>query len=110
MPRKLDASRVHVGSKVITTQLAAVGQWSPSDDFLTQNELRSMLGRAYDSGRDSVTVWNADWAAAAVLVLPFARTIAAGANVGVYLMAPPNSSSAGQRKSVRVGYMVVEGY
>ena len=69
-----------------------------------------MLGRAYDSGRDSIEVWNADWGAANVLVLPFARTTTTGANIGVYLVTPTLSASAGQRKSVRVGYMVVEGY
>ena len=68
-----------------------------------------MLGRAYDSGRDAVVVWNADWESANVLVLPFCHTTAKGANFGVMVMVPQGFAGGGQSKDMRIGYMVVKG-
>lgn len=107
--KKLDASRVHTGNKVVQVTTAAAGQWAASDNFLEPSELKTMLGRAYDSGRDAVVVWNADWDSAYVLVLPFCHTTARGANFGIMVMVPNGFSGAGQRRSMRIGYMVVKG-
>lgn len=69
-----------------------------------------MLGRLYDSGRDAVAMWNADWNSANAIVLPFTRTTTTGANVGVQIVTPNVSQHAGTSRSIRVGYMVVKGY
>lgn len=88
---------------------AAAGQWAASDNFLQPSELQEMLGRAYDIGRDAVVVWNADWDSAYVLVLPFCHTTSKGANFGIMVMVPSGFSGAGQKMSMRIGYMVVRG-
>lgn len=88
---------------------AAAGQWAASDNFLQPSDLQEMLGRAYDSGRDAVVVWNADWDSAFVLVLPFCHTTSKGANFGIMVMVPSGFSGAGQKRSMRIGYMVVRG-
>ena len=107
--QKLDASRITTGNKVVQVTTAAAGQWAASDNLLQPTELQKMLGRAYDSGRDAVVVWNADWDSAYVLVLPFCHTTASGANFGIMVMVPNGFSGAGQRLSMRIGYMVVRG-
>lgn len=107
--QKLDASRVHTGNKVVTVKLAAAGQWAASDNFLQPSELKEMLGRSYDSGRDAVAVWNADWDSAYVLVLPFCHVTNKGANFGIMVQVPNGFSGAGQSKAMRIGYMVVRG-
>ena len=110
--RKLDASRVLVGSKVISlSTMPGAGQWVAYDNLLTASELRSMLGRNFHGAADAVVVWNGDWGAANVLVVPFARTstTTAGGNVGVYLTSVVNWSGSGRPGSMRVGYMIVRG-
>lgn len=110
--RKLDASRVLVGSKVISLKaMPGADQWVAYDDLLTASELRSMLGRNFNGAADAVAVWNGDWNAANVLAVPFARTstTSAGGNVGVYLTSAVDWPGSGRPGSVRVGYMVVRG-
>ena len=107
--QKLEASRVHTGNKVVTVRLAAAGQWAASDNFLKPSELQEMLGRSYDSGRDAVAIWNADWDSAYVLVLPFCHTTSKGANFGIMVQVPNGFSGGGQEKAMRIGYMVVKG-
>lgn len=107
--QKLDASRINAGNKVVQITTAAAGQWTASDNFLQPSELQEMLGRPYDSGRDAVVVWNADWDSAYVLVLPFCHTTSNGANFGIMVMVPSGFSGAGQKMSMRIGYMVVRG-
>ena len=110
--RKLDASRVLVGSKVISlSTMPGAGQWVAYDNLLTASELRSMLGRNFNGAADAVAVWNGDWNAANVLAVPFARTstTSAGGNVGVYLTSVVDWPGSGRPGSVRVGYMVVRG-
>ena len=112
MSRKLDASRVLVGSKVISlSTMPGAGQWVAYDNLLTASELRSMLGRNFNGAADAVAVWNGDWNAANVLAVPFARTstTSAGGNVGVYLTSVVDWPGSGRPGSVRVGYMVVRG-
>lgn len=112
MSRKLDASRVLVGSKVISLKaMPGADQWVAYDDLLTASELRSMLGRNFNGAADAVAVWNGDWNAANVLAVPFARTstTSAGGNVGVYLTSAVDWPGSGRPGSVRVGYMVVRG-
>lgn len=100
---------MHTGNKIVTVRLAAAGQWAASDNFLQPSELREMLGRSYDSGRDAVVVWNADWDSAYVLVLPFCHTTTKGANFGIMVQVPNGFSGGGQEKAMRIGYMVVKG-
>lgn len=107
--KKLDASRVHIGNKIIRVTTAAAGQWAARDTLLQPSELKTMLGRAYDSGRDAVVVWNADWESANVLVLPFCHTIAKGSHFGVMVMVPQGFPGGEQTKDMRIGYMVVKG-
>ena len=112
MSRKLDASRVLVGSKVISLKaMPGADQWVAYDDLLTASELRSMLGRNFNGAADAVAVWNGDWSAANVVAVPFARasTTSAGGNVGVYLTSVVDWPGSGRPGSVRVGYMVVRG-
>lgn len=112
MSRKLDASRVLVGSKVISlSPMPSAGQWVAYDNLLTASELRSMLGRNFDGATDAVVVWNGDWNAANVLVVPFARTstTTAGGNVGAYFTSVVNWPGSGKPGSMRVGYMIVRG-
>ena len=107
--KKLDASRVKTGNKIIRVTTAAAGQWAASDNLLQPSELKTMLGRAYDSGRDAVVVWNADWESANVLVLPFCHTTDKGSNFGVMVMVPQGFSGGGESKDIRIGYMVLKG-
>ena len=109
MSGKLDASRVHIGSKVVELTMPSGGGWAVKDNFLTQAELRSMLGRTFNGATDCVVVWNGDWDAANVLIHPFARTSSGGGNVGVYVTSPVTWAGSGRKSSARVGYMVVEG-
>ena len=109
LAKKLDASRVHTGNKVIEVTLAAAGQWTASDNLLQPSDLQKMLGRAYDSGRDSVNLWNADWDSAYVVVLPFCHVTSKGANFGVMVQVPQGISGGGQKRSIRIGYMIVKG-
>lgn len=100
---------MHTGNKVITVTTAAAGQWAARDNLLEPSELRDMLGRPYDSGRDAVAVWNADWDSAYVLVLPFCHTTAKGSNFGIMVQVPQGFTGGGQEMAMRIGYMVVRG-
>lgn len=100
---------MHIGSKVVQLTMPAGGAWAVKDDFLTQSELRSMLGRTFNGAADCVTVWNGDWNAANVLVYPFARTSTGGGNVGIYVTSPVSWHGSGTASSMRVGYMVIRG-
>ena len=94
---------------MIEVTLAAAGQWTASDNLLQPSDLQKMLGRAYDSGRDSVNLWNADWDSAYVVVLPFCHVTSKGANFGVMVQVPQGISGGGQKRSIRIGYMIVKG-
>lgn len=104
-PRRIVAS----GSKVVEFTMPVGGGWAVKDDFLSATELRSMLGRAYDSTKDAICLWNADWNAANIIPMPFARTPTDGDNVGVYVTSPVTWAGSGRKSSARIGYMVVRG-